>query len=262
MGQGEGARVADLGAAHAGALLGVLAALREGDELVDCVLALGPGDQAEMVPLHAVVGAAFSPHLRSALQPAWAHRGEWRGREVWRVDVPGEAPPAAVRALVGFMYSGLLRLGASAADVAALWAAADYLLMGGVAAACEGHLRATLSPASWAEAREAGERFSRPALSDAALEYAALNLGRVSAHRGVWDALSLAAVQEVVRREDAGGGSEDEVLEAVLAWAEAQVGGGAAALAAVLPLVRLPQLSQAAKLLLRSLLCSSITSRG
>jgi hypothetical protein len=63
----------------------------------------------------------------------------------------------------------------------------------------------------------------------------------------VWGALPLAAVQEVVRREDAGGGREDEVLEAALAWAEAQEGGGAAALAAVLPQVRLPQLSAAAK---------------
>ncbi len=67
----------------------------------------------------------------------------------------------------------------------------------------------------------------------------------------MWDALPLAAVQDVLRRKDAGGAREDEVLEAALAWAEAQAGGGAAALAVVLPLVRLPQLSAAAKLRLR-----------
>ena len=246
----EGAAVVDQSAAHGGALLAALAELRGEDELVDCVLALGPGEHAEVVPLHAAVGAACSPYLRGALRRG-THRGSWRGREVRRVAFLGEAPAAAVRALVDYWYSGVLHLGPSAAGVAALWAAADYLLMGGVAEACEAQLRDTLSPATWAAAREAGDRFGRPALSEAALKYAAVNLGRASAQRGVWGALPLAAVQEVVRREDAGGGREDEVLEAALAWAEAQGGGGAAALAEVLPLVRLPQLSQGAKLRLR-----------
>ena len=153
----EGAAVVDQSAAHGGALLAALAELRGEDELVDCVLALGPGEGAELVPLHAAVGAACSPYLRGALRRG-THRGTWRGETVRRVDYLGEAPAAAVRALVGFMYSGVLRLAPSAAGVAAVWAAADYLLMGGVAAACEAHLRATLSPATWAAAREVGER--------------------------------------------------------------------------------------------------------
>jgi hypothetical protein len=150
------------------ALLGGLAELRDADELVDCVLALGPGEHAEVVPLHAAVAAACSGHVRGALRASWAGAGgagggvgRWRGREVRRVVLPvgeevGRIPAAGVRLLVDFWYSGRLQLGAGEAGVAAaaaLWCAADYLqAWRGVAAACEVHLRGAVSAAPWGSA--------------------------------------------------------------------------------------------------------------
>ena len=150
------------------ALLGGLAELRDADELVDCVLALGSGEGAEQLPLHAAVAAACSGHVRGALRASWAGAGGagggmgvWRGRAVRRVVLPvgpaaalGQIPAAGVRALVDFWYSGALALGPGEAGVgaaAALWCAADYLqAWRGVGAACEAHVRGALSGATWA----------------------------------------------------------------------------------------------------------------
>ena len=162
------------------ALLGGLAELRDADELVDCVLALGEGEGAEQLPLHAAVAAASSGHLRGALRASWAGAGgagggvgRWRGREVRRVVLPvgegfGRIPAAGVRLLVDFWYSGRLELGAGEAGVAAaaaLWCAADYLqAWRGVASACEAHVRSALSPATWAAVWALGDRYGQPAL--------------------------------------------------------------------------------------------------
>ncbi len=117
---------------HGGAVLAALAKLREEDALIDCVLALGKGEDAELVPVHATVAAACSPFVLCALRVQWARQCRWRGRTVWRVDVE-DVPGAggAVRALVSFMYSGEMPLlGPDAAYAGALWAAAIYLHMG------------------------------------------------------------------------------------------------------------------------------------
>ena len=77
------------------ALLGGLAELRDADELVDCVLALGSGEGAEQLPLHAAVAAACSGHVRGALRASWAGAGGagggmgvWRGRAAQRELLP------------------------------------------------------------------------------------------------------------------------------------------------------------------------------
>ena len=55
-----GAVHVDLSGAHSRALMGAFQELREQEELIDCVLAVGGGG-GELVPLHAAVAAACSP---------------------------------------------------------------------------------------------------------------------------------------------------------------------------------------------------------
>ena len=102
----------DLSASHSRALMGAFQELREQEELIDCVLAIGGGG-GQLVPLHAAVAAACSPTLRSTLR--WDVGSVlWRGQQVRRMTVPASA--AAVRALVGFMYTGVLQLGVGVED--------------------------------------------------------------------------------------------------------------------------------------------------
>ena len=117
-----GALHVDLSGAHSRALMGAFQELREQEELIDCVLAVGGGGR-ELVPLHAAVAAACSPMLRSTLR--WdVGTVVWRGQQLRRMTVPASA--AVVRALVGFMYTGVLHL-YDVEDVAELWSAAAYL---------------------------------------------------------------------------------------------------------------------------------------
>ena len=120
----------------------------------NCVLAVGGGGK-ELVPLHAAVAAACSPTLRSTLR--WdIGTVVWRGQQLRRMTVPASA--AAVRALVGFVYTGVLQLGVGVEDVAEVWSAADYLQMGSVTAACEAHVRGSNAVAGHMGARERAGR--------------------------------------------------------------------------------------------------------
>jgi hypothetical protein len=253
---------------HDAALRSGLAELRAADELVDCVLALGAGEDAEVLPLHAAVGAACSGHVRGALRATWAGAGGagggmgvWRGRVVRRVVLPvgpalGQIPAAGVRLLVDFWYSGQLDLGPGEAGVEAaeaLWCAADYLqAWRGVAEACEAHVRGALSAATWVAVWALGERYGRPLLARAAVEYAArtTNFEEAVAHAS-WGRAPLGAVRQLLRLERLRVNSEDEVLAAALCWVKSAK-GSADALAELLAVaVRLPHVSAKARASLR-----------
>ncbi len=75
----EALRRGDLSAAHGAALLAALAELHDAEELVDCVLAPGPGNGTEMVPLRTAVGAAYAAYGRTVLRRGTGHRGALRG---------------------------------------------------------------------------------------------------------------------------------------------------------------------------------------
>jgi hypothetical protein len=99
-------------------------------------------------------------------------------------------------------------------------------------------------------------------LSGAAAEFAAVGFREAVAHRS-WGRAPLGAVREVLGHEWLSVGSEDEVLSAALSWAEAAE-GGADALAELLSVVRLPQLSGAAlaRLRLHALVAGSAACLG
>ena len=249
----------------AAALLGGLASLRDASMFVDCVLELG--ELGELIPIHAVVGAARSGFILGSLLHG-GRTAQYEGRAVRSIRIPvvgsvlGAAIPAAgVRALVEFWYTDKMELG-GLQDVADLWSAADFFITWtGVADRCCDQARLLLSIDTWAEVWTLGLFYSRPELRQAAVEYATSRFKKAASHRW-WVRAPLGAVQELLRQELLHS-SEDEVMSAALSWVEGAK-AGADALAELLSVVRLPQVSGAAlaRLRLHPLVAGSAACQG
>jgi len=226
--------------------------------------------------MHAAIAASNSDTLRGALRASWAGAAgpgggmrTWQGRQVRVVVLAvgtglGLLPAAGVRKLVDSWYTGRLQLGEAAEDglrdVMDVMVAADYLqAWSGVAAMCAAHVRTLrVSHSCWAKLWQLGQAWEQPALLEPppisgfesfrrqAILIAAHDFKVTVAHRS-WVDAPLGAVRELLGRGDMlSVRSEDEVLAATLAWADRAAEGGADALAELLPLVRLPQVSRGA----------------
>ena len=226
-------------------MLGGLQAVRE--ELADCVLQLG--ERGVSIPIHAVVGAINSGHIRGALRSG-VGSVDYNGRQVRRIVLPcgpedillGQIPEAGVRMLVDFWYMEKLELGEGIAQAADVWCAANYLqAWKGVMDACEAHVRSSLSAATWAEAWTLGNVYGRTGLCAAAIEFASTRFKAVTAHLS-WAHAPLEAVKQVFSYTWLQVDNEDFVLQAALSWAEYKGEG----LADLLSLVRLPQVTKSA----------------
>jgi N-acetylneuraminic acid mutarotase len=244
------------------ALMSRLASLRYSNEFVDCVLELGAG--GELIPIHAVLGAANSGYIMGALR-----HGEgtvlYNGRVVRSImltvgDVLGTVPAAGVRKLVDYWYTNKMKLD-GLQDAYDVWIAADFLVTWkGVADKCCAHALDLLAVDNWAEVWTLGKFFKRLELRKAASKFAVSRFKEVVAHLH-WKGAPLEAVREVIGHELLDVGSEDEVLSAAMLWAEgAESGGGSDALAELLSVVRLPQVSALAldKLRIHPLVSGSV----
>jgi hypothetical protein len=164
----------------------------------------------------------------------------------------GLLPAAGVRKLVDYWYTGRIQLGEAAddglRDVMDVMVAADYLqAWHGVAAMCAAHVhRLDMATRHWVSLWRLGSANAEfAAIKAQAKLLTAQNFKEAAAQR-CWVRAPLGAVRELLTSRWLSANSEDEVLAAVLAWADRAAGGGADALAELLPLVRLPQVSRGA----------------
>ena len=184
------------------------------------------------VRLHAAVGAAVSPHLRSLLTGAWRESAGGAGAGATAASSGSPATRdltvsldstivdgPSLAALVEYAYTGSLEVSGSTA--LATLSASDYLGMSGAKALCEDFLESKLEPSNVLGVLREATQNGSCGLGLVAAATALVSEQFVAVSAGVeWLSLSQAEVTEVLRRDSLRVPEEACVLAALIRWTE------------------------------------------